>query len=180
MDYYDSPTFLGQKDIYLVGLTLIQLLGLVGIGFMTFLMLMLFPMSTVVRLILVLPLTGASGFLLFGKIAGLSVPVYAVSALASPFRRVVYEETLSQSLDGTEAWLRQQQIRAAGAGEKKRGRLGFGRLSRLRGKAGEAAEAAGGQQGLEARAEVEKGLVEGSVAAQQWVREGVSAIFRGR
>lgn len=63
---------------------------------MTFIMLILFSISTVILLILVLPLTSIRRFMLFGKIADLSVLVYAVSTLTSTFRRVVYEEILSQ------------------------------------------------------------------------------------
>ena len=177
MEYYDSPTFLGQKDIYLMGLTLIQLLALVGIGFVIFLSLMSFPLSLLVRLLLVLPLTGISGFLLFGRIAGLSVPVYLLSAMTAPFRRMVYEESLTQSLNGTDVWLKQQELRAAGVAEKKGLASGLGFLGSKR---REAADMASGNQGKEAKAEVEKGLAEGSRAAEQWVREGVGAVFRGR
>ena len=42
---YDSPTFLGQKDKYLMGLSLPELLMAMGVAFGWFLVTLFFPIS---------------------------------------------------------------------------------------------------------------------------------------
>ena len=55
---YDSPTFLGQKDKYLMGLSLPQLMVALGVAAWWFIVTLMFPYSMLTRLMLMAPLTG--------------------------------------------------------------------------------------------------------------------------
>ena len=74
LDYYDSPTFLGQKDKYLLGLSLPELMVAMAIGGGWFFVMLLVPLGMMFRLLLSSPLTGMSMLLLFVRISGLSIP----------------------------------------------------------------------------------------------------------
>ena len=73
---YDSPTFLGQKDKYMLGLSLPQLMVAVGVIFFWFLVSLAFPYTTQVRLAIMTPLSSVTLALIFVRISGLSIPAY--------------------------------------------------------------------------------------------------------
>ena len=81
MGSYDSPTFLGQKDKYLMGLSLPQLMVAIGVAAWWFFVSLTFPYSTVTRILIMVPLTGASLALLFARISGLTVPMFVLLAI---------------------------------------------------------------------------------------------------
>ena len=71
---YDSPTFLGQKDKYLMGLSLPQLMILIGVGFTGFVFTLLLPVGMMMRFAILAPCVGVFGVLFFGRISGLASP----------------------------------------------------------------------------------------------------------
>ena len=164
---YDSPTFLGQKDKYLMGLSLPQLMMAVGVGFGWFLVTLLFPYSTPVRLLMMVPMTGVSMALMFVRICGLSIPVYLLLTVVRMFSKPSYEDVRELVLDGRPEWLEAERQRAE--------RSGMGsRIQRQR------ARAELDARGAELRAEVDKQVTEGAVAAEQWVRDGVRTLMKGQ
>ena len=86
---YDSPTFLSQKDKYMAGLTLPQLMVCMVIAVFVFALTLMLPFGFLVRLMFVIPGTGLGAFLAFGKIFGLSVPMFSITAILFPFRSPV-------------------------------------------------------------------------------------------
>ena len=120
------PTFLGQKDRYLLGLSLPELIVAMLIAGGWFVVTLGFPLGILLRLVVVLPLTGVSVAFLFVRISGLSIPMYLLLSLLRLFRRPSFEESRELLLEGEPAWLelrRQQQ-------EGGRSRFGFLRRGR--------------------------------------------------
>ena len=165
---YDSPTFLGQKDKYLIGLSLPQLMILIGVAFTAFIFTLMIPGGFLVRLMVVIPITGFLGVLLFARIAGLSIPMYLVQAVSYMFRRPVYEEHQLLLLNGAPVWL-EAQVQKSGGGF-------FGKLRRGRSKAANSLEME--QRANELRTEFDSKVVESSVATEQLIREGIRTVLR--
>ena len=165
---YDSPTFLGQKDKYLLGLSLPELMIAMGVALMWFVVTLMVPYGMLVRLTMVVPATGISLFLLFGRIAGLSIPGYLWLMLVRSFSRPVFEETPERLLEGDSIWLEAQRRRAEGGS---RVNLKFWK-KKIPVISDEVRQA-------EMKAEMDKQIAEGAVAAEQWVRDGVKAIVKG-
>ena len=166
---YDSPTFLGQKDRYLVGLSLPELIVAILIAGGWFLVTLGFPLGILLRLVVVLPLTGISVAFLFVRISGLSIPMYLLLSLLRLFRRPSFEESRELLLEGEPAWLelrRQQQ-------EGGRSRFGFLRRGRKAMTIPEARQA-------ELKADMDRQITEGAVAAEQWAMDAIRSIARGR
>ena len=168
MGSYDSPTFLGQKDKCILGLSLPQLMGSMGIGLLWFLVTMILPYSTIVRMLLVVPLTGVSLILLFVRISGISIPLYLGLMVLRLFSKPSFEETAPLVLDGQPDWLETERQRV------ERTSLGSRLRRRLQSRKGDI-EA----RRVEMQAEVDKQVTSGAVAAEEWVRDGVRTIFRG-
>ena len=166
---YDSPTFLGQKDKYMLGLSLPQLMGAVGVGFCWFLVTLLFPYSTPVRMAMMAPLTGVTLALLFVRIVGLTIPVFLILSFLRLFSKPSYEETREFLLDGRPEWL-----------EAERLKMERGSRKRSRRQREPAPELGLGAKQAELRAEVDKQVTAGAVAAEQWVRDGVRVLMKGR
>ena len=166
---YDSPTFLGQKDRYLLGLSLPELIIAMVIAGGWFLVMLGFPLGIFLRLVVVLPLTGVSVAFLFVRISGLSIPMYLLLSLLRLFRRPSFEESRELLLEGEPAWLelrRQQQ-------EGGRSRFGFLRRGRKAMTIPEARQA-------ELKADMDRQITEGAVAAEQWAMDAIRSIARGR
>ena len=166
---YDSPTFLGQKDRYLVGLSLPELIVAILIAGGWFLVTLGFPLGILLRLVVVLPLTGISVAFLFVRISGLSIPMYLLLSVLRLFRRPSFEESRELLLEGEPAWLelrRQQQ-------EGGRSRFGFLRRGRKAMTIPEARQA-------ELKADMDRQITEGAVAAEQWAMDAIRSIARGR
>ena len=165
---YDSPTFLGQKDKYLMGLSLPELLLAMGVAFGWFLVTLFFPISILMRMVVVLPLTGVSVAFLFVRISGLSIPVFVLLAISRVFKKPSFEETRELMLGGQSDWLKSQELKSQ-KGSK------FGSLLGRKRKLLEDNEA----RQAELRAEMDKQLVEGASAVEGWVREGVRTLVKG-
>ena len=166
---YDSPTFLGQKDRYLLGLSLPELIVAMLIAGGWFVVTLGFPLGILLRLVVVLPLTGVSVAFLFVRISGLSIPMYLLLSLLRLFRRPSFEESRELLLEGEPAWLelrRQQQ-------EGGRSRFGFLRRGRKAMTIPEARQA-------ELKADMDRQITEGAVAAEQWAMDAIRSIARGR
>ena len=162
---YDSPTFLGQKDKYLMGLSLPELMMAMGVGFGWFLITLLLPFSTIMRLVVLLPLTGFSMALLFVRISGLSIPMFLMLALMRMFSKPSYEETSVLMLNGQSEWLESQEQK----GSK------FGSMRKRKQKILSDNEA----RQAEMKAELDKQVTEGAAAAEGWIRDGIRTLVKG-
>ena len=163
---YDSPTFLGRKDKYLMGLSLPQLMILIGVGFTGFVFTLLLPVGMMMRFAILAPATGVAGILFFGRIAGLSIPMYFLKALSYMFSKPVYEEHKFLLLNGAPVWLEAQQ--------QPRGLMRFLRRGRRPADSLEMQDKA-----AQMRAEFDSKVVEGSVATEQFVRDAARTLLRG-
>ena len=167
--HYDSPTFLNQQDKLLFGLTVMQIILLVGVGFLLFMLTFMLPIgSTVVRMAVLVPMLGVAGVVMFARFAGLSLPSFIVLWILGMFRRPCYEDESQVMLQGDPAWLE--------ASEDEGGRRRFGRFRRGRMTEHPDLEV----RKAEAKAEVDRALTEGASSAQQWVQDGVRSVMRGR
>ena len=176
--FYDSPTFLGQKDKYFFGLTLVEVMMLLGVGFLTFILSLAFPVGFMTRMLLVIPITGAMAVLMFARLSGLSIPAFIFLAVLGMFRRPSFEVTKEFVLSGDPAWVEERNQRS----ERRMGLLFQQRRSAKAPEGGEVGLV--DELGFEARkveiqAEVDKQVTVGVVAAEQWVREGVRTLFKG-
>ena len=165
---YDSPTFLSQKDKYFMGLSLVQMLGVVVIAFVAFFLSLTFPMGMVGRLIMVILGTVVTGVLVFGRIAGLSIPGYVLLMLLSLVRRSVYEEGAEVLLAGSDEFLAGLEEREARGAARAEGWLSRGR------------DLAVGEERAawrnEVKTEVNKGVVQGAQSVEEMVRDGIRNI----
>ena len=166
---YDSPTFLGQKDKYLLGLSLPELLISLGIAFCWFIVSFLLPYSLIIRLILITPVTLTSLVLLFGRIAGISIPSYLFLSMLRTFRRPSFEETGEVMVQGHSVWLESQRNRRPSG---PRGILALIPRKRVTVMQDEVLQA-------EMKAEMDRQVTEGAVAAERWVRDGIRTMMRG-
>ncbi len=171
LEPYDSPTFLAQKDKYMFGLSLPELMIALGVAAAWFLVLLMFPIGVMFRLILVIPVTGVSLALLFVKISGISIPGYLTLSLVRMFRSPSYEESAESLLGGDPAWLALQEQRALGQSS---------RLSFLRRGKKMAGEAVTQEREAEIRAEASRQANEGAVAVERMARDAVRTLMKGR
>lgn len=165
---YDSPTFLSQKDKYFMGLSMVQMLGIVAIAGITFVFSLMLPFGLLVRVIVVVVATVGIGVLVFGRIAGLSVPSYVLLMALSPLRRTVYEEDPGVLVAGSSEFLAALEEKEARA-KRDRGE-NDGWLARSREFATSEDSA---QRRNEMKAEVNKGMVEGAQSLEGMVKEGL-------
>ena len=167
---YDSPTFLNQKDKYMLGLSLPEMIIAMAVAGGWFIVLLFFPLGMVTRLILVLPCTGTTMAFLFMRISGLTIPMYILLSILRIFRRPSFEEVQDYVVRGEPAWLELQRQRAEGGGS----RLGFlGRGRKLAASVPEARQA-------ELKAEMDKQVTEGAVAMEHWARDAVNSVLKGQ
>ena len=166
---YDSPTFLGQKDKYMLGLSLPQLMMAVGVIFFWFLVSLAFPYTTQVRLAIMAPLSSVTLALIFVRISGLSIPVYLGLMVFRMFSRPSFEDLGEEMVQGQPEWLEQQRLKAEKEGLRSRFRRGRARAQSLEVES----------KRVEMQAEVDKTVTETAVGAEQWVREGVRTLIRG-
>ena len=167
---YDSPTFLGQKDRYMLGLSLPELIIAMVVAGGWFVVSLAFPVGILVRLLVVLPLTGTSVAFLFARTSGLSIPMYLLLSLLRMFRRPSFEESREILLEGGSAWLELRRQQQQGGS---RSRFGFLRRGRKAVTIPEARQA-------ELKADMDRQITEGAVAAEQWAMDAIRSIARGR
>ena len=172
MDVYESPTFLSQKDKYFMGLSMVQMLGVIGIAFVIFFLSLMVPVGLVMRLIGVVIATLITSVLVFGRMAGLSIPGYLLLMLLSPLRRTVYEEEPEVLLAGSSEFLAVLAEKEARAAESR----GDGWVARGRDFAtSEDAE----NRRNEIKAEMNKGIVEGASTLEGMVKDGIRGLKGG-
>ena len=177
---YESPTFLGQKDTYMVGLTLPQLLASLTLGGVWFLFCLLLPYGMVVKLGAAGALTGLTVLLLFGRLAGMSVPGYLALSLARSFHKPGWEDLAEDAVAGDPDWLALREWRAeraelARAAGKRRGMFSF-----LRGRGRQALEeVAPAERRSEVAVDLEKGVSDMSMALESNVRDAVRTLVKG-
>ena len=167
---YDSPTFLGQKDKYMLGLSLPELMVSMAIGAFWFFLMFLIPVGFLIRILISLPLTGASMSLLFVRISGLSIPGYLLLSLVRLFRRPSYEEAQEFVLGGAPAWLDLERQK----GEKNSRFFGLVRKGRR------AAASVPEAQRAEMRAEMDRQVAETAAGAESWARDAIRSLVKGK
>ena len=170
-DVYDSPTFLGEKDTYLMGLTLVQLVILMAIGAFIFMVSFMMPFgSLIVRILFVVPSTGLFGLVMFVRLTGLSIPAYVFLSIASLLRRPSFEETRELLLSPDPRWVEAQAQRG-----------GTSRIDAFRRRARTKADAMDfDSRAAEAKAEVDKQVSAGALSAKQWVEDGARTLLKGK
>ena len=170
MGSYDSPTFLGQKDKYLIGLSLPQLMVAIGVAAWWFFITLTFPYSMVTRLLIMSPLTGVSLTLLFARISRAGHPDIRPAVDKGPLQQASFEEVDALVMTGP------------GLGDHAASEAsgGGGFLARIKGKRSALNTLEAQSKQSELRADVDKQVVETSKAAEQWVRDGVNTLIKGR
>ena len=177
---YESPTFLGQKDTYMAGLTLPQLLASITLGGIWFLFCLLLPYGIVVKLAVAGALTGLTVLLLFGRIAGMSVPVYMGLSLMRMFVKPGWEDQAVDAVAGDPDWLALREWRAERAELARRSGKKRGLLAGMPGKGKQAlAEAAPAERRSELSTDLEKGVSDMSMALESNVRDAVRTLVKG-
>lgn len=165
---YDSPTFLTQKDKYVMGLSLPELMMAMGVAGGWFILALMIPVGMMLRFAIVVPITVVSLMLLFVRISGLNIPRFLLLSLLRAFRKPSFEESRDLLLRGQSAWLEIQRQREEGGSSR------FGFLKRGK-KAIEIPEA----RQAELKADLDRQVTEGAVAAEQWARDALRSITRG-
>ena len=168
---YDSPTFLSQKDKYFMGLSMVQMLGVVATGGIMFVFSLMLPFGLIWRISCVVAGTIGVSVLVFGRVAGLSLPNYLVLMGLSPLRRTVYEEDPEVLVAGSSDFLMALEEKEARA-KKDRGE-NDGWLARGR----ELATSEDNEQRRnEMKAELNKGMVEGVQSLEGMVKDGFKSL----
>lgn len=181
--FYDSPTFLSRKDVYLAGLTLPQLMGCMVIAVFAFIISLMLPFGIVGRLAVTLPLTVLGSFFAFGRVYGLSVPAFLLSALTFPLRSPVYEDELDSILHGDPLWLQRQTQRQAQRDDEfsetpEGNEPSRGVFARLTGAKDSIDPIELEARKVEAKAEVSAKVDEGARTLERFLRDGIKAMFR--
>lgn len=97
---YDSPTFLGKRDVYLLGLTMPQIAAAAGIAIAWLLVAMMFTMTMQMRLIVFGPMYLFTLLMVFVKPFGLALPVLAFLWAKYLFVKPSYECSDGMLLEG--------------------------------------------------------------------------------
>lgn len=168
---YDSPTFLGRKDRFLLGMSMAQLgvCALVAVCWWFFLQwttgLELIPRAVVFGIC-----QGATVAVLFVRLSGLSVPAYCWLMLKQMLRKPFWESSRDWLVNGVpDPAAEARAERAVG----KRSLLG--RLLPV----GQKAELELDERRYELQAEGEQAMEESMRAGQDFVKEGMRALWRG-
>lgn len=172
---YDSPTFLSQKDKYLLGLSLPQLMGVLGIGAALFLTTLGLPWGLTIRMGITLGGTALGGIILFGRIQGLMIPIYLALLVTRSFVRPAYEDVSDGLRNGPAVWRQQQAARqeAANAGDKKSRMFGILAKKRQRLESDDLVAKRGDVEAA-AKQQATQVLVDG----EQWVRDGIRSFIK--
>ena len=169
---YESPTFLSQKDVYLAGLSLPQLMMLLMLAGVCFLFTLMLPYGMVVKLGVTVALTVVSGVLLFGKVSGLSIPKYAFLSLVRMVIKPGFEERVDFLVAGDAAWLLAQEKRETA-------RVTHAERARAKVAKGKNVVAKSERQQAELKAEVNKSVSATSMAVEQNAKGLLRSIFKG-
>ena len=169
---YDSPTFLGRKDRFLLGMSMSQLgiCALVAVCWWFFLQwttgLDLIPRAVVFGVC-----QGATVAALFVRLSGLSVPAYCWLMVKQMLRKPFWESSRDWLVNGVpDPAAEARAERAAG----KRSLLG-----RLLPGGRKAGELELDERRYELQAEGEQAMEESMRAGQDFVKEGMRALWRG-
>lgn len=168
---YDSPTFLGRKDRFLLGMSLSQLgiCALVAVFWWFFLGwttgLDVMPRAAVFGVC-----QGGTVAALFVRLAGLSVPSYCWLMLKQLVRKPLWESNRERLVNG------EPDPAAEARGDRATGRRSL--LGRLK-PGGQRAELELDERRYELQAEGEQAMEESMRAGQDFVKEGMRAPWRG-
>ena len=172
---YDSPTFLSQKDKYMLGLSLPQVMAVMGIAGAWFLATLGLPWELPIRLMITLGLTGVCALILFARIQGLLIPTFCFLFVWRIFVKPAYEDLQEDLLQGSAAWREQQTAKVVQleSGDKKAKAFGF-----MAGKRRRLAEDDMTAKREELEQEAKKQTEQALQAGEAWLRDGIKAVFK--
>ena len=174
---YDSPTFLAQKDKYMMGLSLPELLLCMLVIFLWFVVTLLLPYPTVIRMLITAVGSLVCLLLIFVKLSGINVVIYLMLTLVRVFSKPSYEDTRSGLLYGDPAWLESQRLAAEKRSEGGRfGRIMGGRRKLKKQMQTQAVE----ERRQEVEAEVNRQFIEGAIGAESMIRDGIRSLVKGK
>ena len=90
MEPYDSPTFLGNKDKLLLGMTIGQVGVFMGSGLLWLMIALAAEFSTLMSLLIFGPAHALTAALFLVKLSGMALPMYLPAMLASLATAAVY------------------------------------------------------------------------------------------
>ena len=169
LDSYDSPTFLGQKDKHMLGLTLPQVMISAGLAGLWFLVLLAFPMATMMRLSIFLPVQGVIMAFLFARVAGLSFPMYLLLAFQALFSRPQFEVDAERLINGLPEW------RDPHLNQGFRGRT----MEMIRHQKRRQGDVVVVEKRSEMEAEVNRQISDGAMATKEWAQDSLKALLKG-
>lgn len=168
---YDSPTFLGRKDRFLLGMSMSQLAvcALVAVFWWFFLQwttgLDLIPRAVVFGIC-----QAATVAALFVRLSGLSVPTYCWLMLKQMVRKRLWQSSREWLVNGVPDPAAEARAERAAGKRSLLGRLLPG---------GQKAELELDESRYELQAEGEQAMEESVRAGQDFVKEGMRALWRG-
>ena len=173
---YDSPTHLGQKDKYMMGFSLPELIVCFLIFGVSFGICMALPYNILIQCGIAIPMGAISVFLLFFKKWGLSVPHCLYYLISRTFKKPVYEDVAEVLISGPPAWLAMQHAKEEGVVEKKKKLRFIPTMGSKRVR--DSRQAVVDNKDLLAT-EAERTLDEGARAVDGWLREGIRIVMKG-
>lgn len=167
LDSYESPTFLGSKDKYLLGLSLPELFTVIAVAITWLVLSFMLPYGTLVRFIAAGVATVISSVLIFARVYGLSIPMCVFYFLKGLFVKPSYEEMRELLIGGNLVWLEQQEQSGK-----------WYHFSFFRKKKSQYLDSEQGQTvRMEVQAEVSRSVNDSAVAVERGFRDAVKAIF---
>ena len=189
MPPYDSPTFLGNKDKLLLGMTIGQVGIFVGSGAVWLLLALSFEFSMMMSLLIFGPAHAVTVAFMLVKIAGMAVPMYLMAMVTSWFASAVYHVDADRARQGLEEWFDAVPDTAAETAEDwsrvrlegKTSRRWLGPLLKFRGKATATARTRIGQEaGTLASLEAEQRSNDAARGLQRSIRTMFRMVVKGQ
>lgn len=116
MGTYDSPTFLGNKDKLVMGMTIGQVALFIGAGVFWLMLALSFEFSVLMSLALFGPAHGATVAFFLVKLSGMSIPMYLLAMVQSMVSATVYHVDAAEARRGMPEWFADIESAAATAG----------------------------------------------------------------
>ena len=104
MEPYDSPTFLGNKDKLLLGMTIGQIGVFMGSGLLWLMIALAAEFSTLKSLLIFGPAHALTVAFLMVKLSGIALPMYLLAMLSSLVASAVYHVDAVGAREGLPDW----------------------------------------------------------------------------
>ena len=188
MGTYDSPTFLGNKDKLVMGMTIGQVGVFIGAGVFWLMLALSFEFSVLMSLALFGPAHGITVSFFLVKLSGMSIPMYLLAMAQSMVSATVYHVDAEAARRGLSEWFTDAEaantdgaedlarIRQSGAGSRRW--LGSLLFFRRQAKA-TAASAVGEENRMLAGLEAEQRANEAARGAQRTLRTMFRLMVKG-